>query len=186
MSQHHGRVRHGNRTLIQFEAKSSTSPSNRIHRALVHCGAVTFVGSVRTRERYIRLAAVVGVSRMPKLSARPLIRWGQRSAIPFVASFAIPVRSKANLIRDSTVSAISSTTSCTSCGRTRKLCAVCKAEARRDRFWNTGLVSQRLPLEATWLDYQVLKAVTEHILHLFSDLDSCCVDSWYMLCDGIY
>lgn len=45
--------------LMQLLANSSTMPCNRVQRAVAHCGALTLVGSVRTRERYIKLDAVV-------------------------------------------------------------------------------------------------------------------------------
>lgn len=49
-------------TLIQLLASSSIIASSRVQRAVVHWGTLTFVGSVRTRERYIRLAALPGAS----------------------------------------------------------------------------------------------------------------------------
>ena len=41
-------------TLIQHVAISSISVSRRAQSAAVHCGAVIFVGSVRTRDLYKR------------------------------------------------------------------------------------------------------------------------------------
>lgn len=42
-------------TFIQQSASSPTRLSRRLQRAAVHCGAVTLVGSVRTRDLYNRL-----------------------------------------------------------------------------------------------------------------------------------
>lgn len=94
---------------------SSISEASRAHNALVHCGAVRLVGSVRIRDLY----------------ATPV----DGGAVSFAnSSLDIRETSKADLILLSTAVDKSATRFCTKSGKTRKLWAVCSDEARSERF----------------------------------------------------
>ena len=92
-----------------------------------------FVGSVRTRDRYSKpVAAEAGSENQDEPRYTQV---SDKTIVPFaLSSFDIRAMSKANFIRCSTASVKSVSRDCTSSGNTRKLWAVCKDEARSERF----------------------------------------------------
>ena len=131
-------------TLIQHPAISSMRFSNRPHRAAVHCGAVTLVGSVRTRDLYIRLCEgeLDSTNQMGKKKQNDQ-NWHEtafdtrpaKKCVPLsMTSLPILLKSNAPFMRSSTASERSNTRLCTRDGKTRRFEAVCSDVDRRGRF----------------------------------------------------
>lgn len=142
---------HGNQrssaTLIQQSAISWNMTSSRDQSAADHCGAVTLVGSVRTRDLYdcgVPGEFIGGSARPDQMQPS-----SPTTSVPLVAaSLEILFRSNVPRILSSTACDRSNRRLCTRVGRTPRLYAVCSDEAKSVWFykktdnWNGRLMQK--------------------------------------------